>query len=656
MLTYKRRLLLLAIAVLIAVKAHGQVQYSLGDPVLSEDFGFGGPYSPVGPPLPDANTTMKSGGDGRCPGPGRYLVLNTSANCYGDTFSTINFDHSGTSPYGYLMMVNGDDKPVTYYTNVISGSKFCPGQKYRFAVFLKNINTQMPRPAGYADANILFTVKAANGTILTNTPTGAFTEEGFKEYHADFVVPNDGSDVTVSLSNAALTGTIGNDFAIDDITVKPYGPVINAGIGSPTGPASATQCLDNHSVRYILKAEIPAYATPQYQWQLNYNKKGWVNVAGETNADIDLRLEFLAPAAGKYEYRVGVISAPGASLNCQTFSLPVVINVVKNPEFKLPAITYVCKGDALSIHADGGTDYLWTYPDGRTSYSHFLDVTGSVDESFEGEYKVVVTADGCSKESTTQVKVVPALNASVENDHPVICRGEFVQLNAIGGNAYKWVKSGDSPPIGLDHDDIQNPIATPTETTKYSVYISNEGCRQQRDVTVTVIQPPTANAGPDRTMNEGEIITLQGTVTGTSPTYSWFPPDYMDDPTSLTPKVNPPDNITYTLHVESADNCGMGYDDVMTVKVFKKLIIPSSFSPNADGINDSWHIDKLYTYPQSVLSVYTREGTEVFRTVGDARQWNGIFNGQALPPGTYYYVIDLKNNLPKRSGWVLLLK
>ncbi|MET3981668.1 gliding motility-associated-like protein [Mucilaginibacter sp. UYP25] len=649
MLTYKRRLLLLAIAVLFAVKAHGQVQYSLGDPVLSEDFGFGGPYSPVGPPLPDANTTMKSGGDGRCPGPGRYLVLNTSANCYGDTFSTINFDHSGTSPYGYLMMVNGDDKPVTYYTNVISGSKFCPGQKYRFAVFLKNINTQMPRPAGYADANILFTVKAADGTILTSTPTGAFTEEGFKEYHADFVVPNDGSDVTVSLSNAALTGTIGNDFAIDDITVKPYGPVINAGIGSPTGPASATQCLDNHSVRYILKAEIPAYATPQYQWQLNYNKKGWVNVAGETNADIDLRLEFLAPAAGKYEYRVGVISAPGASLNCQTFSLPVVINVVKNPEFKLPAITYVCKGDALSIHADGGTDYLWTYPDGHTSDSHFLDVTGSVDESFEGIYTVVITSAGCSLESKTEVRVVSALDAKIETVDPKVCAGQGVQLTATGGLSYRW-----EPTTGLDNPNVANPIANPASSTYYSVFVSNEGCTQQRTVLVTVLELAGANAGTDRGMTEGETISLEGKAEGANITHYWTPPDYMDDPTSLTPKVNPPDNKTYTLHVESAD-CG-SFTDEMNVRVFKKLIIPSSFSPNADGINDTWHIDKLYTYPESVLSVYTREGAEVFRTVGDARQWNGIFNGQALPPGTYYYVIDLKNNLPKRSGWVLLLK
>ncbi|MEB0280355.1 MULTISPECIES: gliding motility-associated C-terminal domain-containing protein [unclassified Mucilaginibacter] len=136
----------------------------------------------------------------------------------------------------------------------------------------------------------------------------------------------------------------------------------------------------------------------------------------------------------------------------------------------------------------------------------------------------------------------------------------------------------------------------------------------------------------------------------------YLPPDYMDDPTSLTPQINPPDDVTYTLNVQSADNCGVGFEDAMHVRGFKKLVVPSTFTPNNDGYNDTWHIDKLSTYPESVLTVLTREGSEVFRTVGDAKQWNGVLNGKALPCGTYYYIIDLKNNLPRRFGWVILLK
>ncbi|RYF57980.1 MAG: gliding motility-associated C-terminal domain-containing protein, partial [Cytophagaceae bacterium] len=308
----------------------------------------------------------------------------------------------------------------------------------------------------------------------------------------------------------------------------------------------------------------------------------------------------------------------------------------------------MCKGDALSIHADGGTDYTWTYPDGRISHEHFLDVTPSVDESYEGDYKVVITTGGCSKESVTRVKVVPALHANIENVDLKVCAGQYVQLVATGGPNYRW-----EPTTGLDNPNIANPMANPTSSTYYSVFVSNEGCTQQRTVLVTVLDAAVANAGSDRGLNEGETIKLEGKATGSNITYYWTPTDYMDDPTSLTPKVNPTDDITYTLHVESAD-CGMLTDE-MHVRVFKKLIVPTMFTPNADGRNDTWRIDKLNTYPESVLTVYTREGKQVFRTVGDAKQWDGVLNGKALLPGTYYYVIDLKNDLPKRSGWVVLM-
>ena len=654
MLTYKRTLLLSALAMLLTLKVGAQ--NSLGDPVLYEDFGFGGPYSPVGSPLPDANTGMKAGGDGRCPGPGRYFILNTSANCYGDTFATINFDHSGTSPFGYLMMINGDNAPVVYYTNVISGSKFCSGATYQFAVFIKNINTQMPRPAGYANPNIVFTVKSAGGLILANQATGAITNDGFVQYHIDFVAPADGSDVVISLSNASLTGVIGNDFALDDITVKPYGPQIDAGITSTTGAKAVTQCLDDKPAKYILRSFAHEYATPQYQWQLNYNSKGWKNLPGETNAELNLTTDFLAPAIGVYQYRVGALSGPGASLNCQTFSVPIVITVLKNPQFRLPPITYVCKGEALSLHADGGTSYLWTYPDGHTSTDHFLDVVPSVDESYQGDYTVTISNGGvCTTTSTTKVVVVPALDITVDSYDVTICQGQSKQIGVTGGQTYKWYADTDKPALGLDHDDVMKPIASPTVTTQYSVFVSNDGCTKQRTITVHVIPAPIVSAGNDVGMNEDEPINLKGRVEGDNVTYYWTPTDYMDDPTSLTPKIDPPDNITYTLHAVSAMNCSVITDQV-DIKVFKRLRIPTSFSPNNDGVNDNWNIGKLNTYPESVLTIYTREGSQIFRTVGDARQWNGLYNGKAMPPGTYYYVIDLKNNLPAKTGWVVLLR
>jgi gliding motility-associated-like protein len=644
-------LLLSVLAMFFTIRVGAQ--NSLGDPVLYEDFGFGTNYTPVGPPLPDGYSTMKPGGSGRCPSPGNYLILNSSANCYDDTFSTINFDHSGTNPFGYLMMVNGDSIPVVYYTRKISGSKFCASTRYQFAVYLSNINTQVPRPADYVDANVHFTVKTSGGVILSDTySTGPLTNGGFAPFHVDFVAPADGSDVVISLSNNALTGSIGNDFAMDDITVKPYGPVIDAGIGSITsGIISTTQCLNDGPAKYVFKTLVHNYLTPQYQWQSNINKKGWVNIPGQTKADLNLDKEFLNPAVGKYQYRVGVLSAPGVSINCQTFSEPFSIDVAKNPSFTLPAITSVCEGEILSIHADGGTYFHWTYPDGRTSEEHFLDVTTSATKSNEGVYTVLITRDNCTFETKTQVVVGKPLVATVDDTNPIVCEGDAVQLGANGGTTYKW-----TPSIGLDHDDVANPMASPTVTTEYNVVVSNGACEKQRTVKVTVIKKPKADAGKDKGIQEGDAVKLDGAiVAGNVANYYWTSSDNTSYLTSLTPIVNPTESTTYTLHLESSNNCGTVSDNVF-VRVFKKLTIPTTITPNNDGLNDIWNIDKLITYPESVLAVYTRDGQEVFRTVGDAKHWNGIYQGRQLPAGVYYYVIDLKNNLPKKAGWVMLVR
>ncbi len=94
----------------------------------------------------------------------------------------------------------------------------------------------------------------------------------------------------------------------------------------------------------------------------------------------------------------------------------------------------------------------------------------------------------------------------------------------------------------------------------------------------------------------------------------------------------------------------------MFVKVFQKVIVPNAFSPNADGINDTWDIKKLETYPGAEVFVYNRYGQPVFHSNGYNKPWNGTFNNQPLPVGTYYYVIDVKNGLPRLSGWVVVLR
>ena len=123
----------------------------------------------------------------------------------------------------------------------------------------------------------------------------------------------------------------------------------------------------------------------------------------------------------------------------------------------------------------------------------------------------------------------------------------------------------------------------------------------------------------------------------------------------LHPVATPPEDITYTLHVTSTVGCGSEGTANVFVRVYKEIAIPNTFTPNNDGVNDTWNITALDTYPQSVTQVFDRYGGIVFKSIGYAKAWDGTCENKQVATGTYYYIIDLKNG-KKFSGWVCVLR
>lgn len=86
------------------------------------------------------------------------------------------------------------------------------------------------------------------------------------------------------------------------------------------------------------------------------------------------------------------------------------------------------------------------------------------------------------------------------------------------------------------------------------------------------------------------------------------------------------------------------------------LIIPNTFTPNGDGVNDTWDIKYLNSYPLCTVQIFTRWGQSVYSSIGYGAPWDGTYRGAALPSGTYYYVINLKNNTQLLSGFVAIIR
>lgn len=187
--------------------------------------------------------------------------------------------------------------------------------------------------------------------------------------------------------------------------------------------------------------------------------------------------------------------------------------------------------------------------------------------------------------------------------------------------------------------------------------INSPNCRVVSNVVpLEVNKNPTADAGLNVTIDEGQTVELNGKAEGQDLTYFWTPAYYLDDPNSLNPIASPTEDIEYLLTVMSGDGCNKIAQDTVSVRVLKKLVVPNAFTPNGDLVNDNWRIAALNTYPEANITVFNRYGNAVYKSVGYDREWDGTFNGHTLPVGVYYYIIDLKTGRPVLKGSVSIIR
>ncbi|MBS1565781.1 MAG: gliding motility-associated C-terminal domain-containing protein, partial [Bacteroidetes bacterium] len=180
---------------------------------------------------------------------------------------------------------------------------------------------------------------------------------------------------------------------------------------------------------------------------------------------------------------------------------------------------------------------------------------------------------------------------------------------------YGLTGSGVYTGAGISASGFFSPAAAQAGTHAITyTYSAANGCSDTATRNIIVWPTPIVDAGPDRYLLEGGSITLLATASGNRLSYLWDPAQYLDNPTALTPASSSPVDITYTLTATSADGCTAG-DDVF-VKILKNIKVPNAFSPNGDGINDTWVIEYLDSYPGCTVDVFNRYGQTVFHSTG----------------------------------------
>jgi gliding motility-associated-like protein len=348
-----------------------------------------------------------------------------------------------------------------------------------------------------------------------------------------------------------------------------------------------------------------------------------------------------------FTYEVCETTSSACYSKCETATVTVKVEcsplVTPPKEFLL-----LCPGTTVTLTANPGDLYEWST--GETKQSITLEKGGLYWVKVKSRY-------GCElylQETLVTEGIKPPDPLATGDSR---CGPGSLLLTATGGNEgdYRWYTSAtaDAPLQNITRSRFETP--TLRSSTTYYVSIFQNGCESARiPVQAVVIPYPAANIVQNLTLLVGQSYRLQAPKAA-GVVYRWSPSDGLDDPTSDSPafRSDSPLETVYTLTVTNEGGCESSAQ--VKIKVTEDLRIPNAFSPNGDGVNDTWEIANVLNFPQARIEVFDRWGSRIFDTTGYKNDWSGIWRGNPLPTGTYFYLITVDQGR-RLTGSVTILR
>jgi len=243
------------------------------------------------------------------------------------------------------------------------------------------------------------------------------------------------------------------------------------------------------------------------------------------------------------------ITAIGPSCSATDTMTLTVENGIE-PDFEVSDDLQICLGDTVQIGGiDNGLMYSWTSePAGFTS----TEANPSVSPSQTTLYILEVVDTVCSVPALDSVLVEIAASPIISTiGDTTICAGQSTPLSLMMpemGVTYSWL-----PIDGLDNASSANPIATPTETTTYTVTADRDGCMSSASITVTVAGASVA-INPVNPICIGETAQLMATTNGMG-SFMWTGNTDLSCTDCPNPTTTPLATTIYTVTFTSNDGC-----------------------------------------------------------------------------------------------------
>jgi len=538
-------------------------------------------------------------------------ILTSNANCASPTTATSNT---------VTMTVNPTLVPaVSISSNPVS--PVCAGTSVTF--------TAVPTNGGSTPT---YQWKVNGGNVGTNSTTYTYT-------------PINGDVITCVLtSNVACASAT---TATSNSVTMTVSPTLTPDVVISSNPSSPVCAGTN-----VTFTAVPTHggSAPTYQWKVNGGNVGSNNaIYSYTPSDGDVITCVLTS-------NETCVNSTQATSNSVTMSVTSLINIMVDVP---PVCGNGIEGEGVELKllsaVPSGTTIEWYDSDRSTliqSGGEKVKVypvhTGSNHQSVYTYYIKAGNAVCSEQHFPVDVKVDKPLTGSIwtNDENAAICEGFTITMNASSYNAdtYSWTSSA-----FVGEKQTAMITESPEATTTYYVNMTRGACTGRDEITIEVNGKPVIDRIDSLDVRVREIIVKDGSGT---PPFEYKVDHFPFDDNSV--KSDLFFGIRMFYVIDRLGCISVAYEHLVEAP---KLFIPSYFSPNGDGVNDTWEVEGLANiYPDAVVTIYDRFGKELVKYRGTDAGWDGTYLGRDMPTTDYWYVIDIKEINKQYVGHFTLLR
>jgi gliding motility-associated-like protein len=589
---------------------------------------------------------------------GEYTVTNISTGLNTGWHVDME-DHTEGDVDGRMLFVNAELSPGEFYRRTITLSE---NIDYTFNAWITTVYDTDTAicPGTGIPSNVIFRIEDSGGALIEETNTGDIDNGPDPNWQEFAIAFNTGAntDIQLVLINNSIGGC-GNDLAIDDITLslENLEPQI-------VTPPDLILCDEtgNEEASFDLESQIPTILNGQdpADFSLSFHLTQLDSEAG-ANA-------IATPSAYTNTSNPETIYVRVERANEETcfsnVTFDLIVGLVVDFDTNLPDAIDLCSTDEFPVldatPTNQGLDltlvtYEWTDGGGAV-----VSTEATFTPTTAGTYSVEISLPPCSTETITVVVNVtetPILDLGADE---VLCDGGIFDIvPEITGNtsgiSYLWSTGETTSTITVD------------ATGTYDLQITVGPCVVTDSIDIFISEPIVVEIGDDFKTCPNEPQVLTAISSDPDVTYQWYLNGDLivgatDAVYEFMIESGTMGTQTYSVVASKGECTGEAEIDITLYDV-GNCVISQGISPNNDGFNDSLDLEFLSDRAGGIVQfqIFSRLGLQVFEAVNYVNEWMGQDkDGNELPTGTYFYVIDLMEEDPvyglQATGWLYINK